>query len=294
MTGAHVLRTAVVVLAVLGLLLAGMWSLQRRLIYLPSAGAVEGPPAGVNEVTYPTTDDLELAAWWLEPTGPRRTATGRATSPSDDTAGPGGDERRPGPPRTVLVLPGNAGDRSLRVPLGRGLAAAGFAVLLIDFRGFGGNPGHPTEEGLADDARAAHRYLAERHGVAAPIVFGESLGAAVATRLATERPVSALVLRSPFTSLADVAAVHYPLPAFAARLLLRDRFPVSELIAGVRAPVTVVLGELDGTVPPTQSRAVAAAAGATVVEVAGAGHNDAVLNGGPQVVAAVVRTVGAP
>lgn len=289
MTGAHVLRTAIVVLAVLGLLLAAMWSLQRRLIYLPSAGAVGGPPAGVHEVTYPTTDDLELAAWWLGPTGPRRAATGRAGSPSDTPTGPGGDERR-----TVLVLPGNAGDRSLRVPLGRGLAAAGFAVLLVDFRGYGGNPGHPSEEGLADDARAAHRYLAERHGVAAPIVFGESLGAAVATRLATERPVSALVLRSPFTSLADVAAVHYPLPASAARLLLRDRFPVSELIAGVRAPVTVVLGELDGIVPPTQSRAVAAAAGATVVEVAGAGHNDAVLNGGPQVVAAVASTVGAP
>jgi fermentation-respiration switch protein FrsA (DUF1100 family) len=268
MNGAPVLRAAVAVVAVVALLLAGAWLLQRRLVYLPSTGPVGPPPAGVSEVGLQTGDGLELTAWWLEPTGPAR-----------DTA--------------VLVLPGNAGDRSLRVPLARGLAAAGFAVLLVDYRGYGGNPGHPTEDGLAADAGAAYRYLAERHGVVAPVVFGESLGAAVAARLATERPVAALVLRSPFTSLADVAAVHYPLPPAAGRLLLRDRFPVSELVTGVPATVTVVLGERDGIVPPAQSRAVATAAGATVVEVAGANHNDAILNSGPQVIAAVVDAVSA-
>jgi pimeloyl-ACP methyl ester carboxylesterase len=96
-----------------------------------------------------------------------------------------------------------------------------------------------------------------------------------------------VVLRSPFTSLADIAAVHYPvLPV---RALLRDRFPVRDTIGAVPVPVVVVLGPEDTIVPAEQSRAVAAAAGAAVVEVAGAGHNDAVLGHGRQVVDAVVR-----
>ena len=96
-------------------------------------------------------------------------------------------------------------------------------------------------------------------------------------RLARERTVGGLVLRSPFTSLADVAAVHYPfLPV---RLLLRDRFPVREQVAGVGVPVVVVAGGAD-------------AAGATVVEVAGARHNDPELSHGPAVVDAVVRVNG--
>lgn len=266
MTAGGALRAAAVLLAVAAVLLALAVLAQRRLIYLPSADA-GAPPAGVQEAVLHTEDGLALGAWWVAPAAPGR---GRA----------------------VLVLPGNAGDRSLRLPLGRALAAEGFGVLLLDYRGYGGNPGSPSEEGLAADARAAHRYLAERRDAPAPVVFGESLGAAVAVRLATERPVSALVLRSPFVSLAEVAAEHYPLPAALARVLLRDRFPVAEHAAGTSVPVTVVLGDRDAIVPPAQSRAVAAAASAELVVVAGAGHNDAALNTGPAVVDAVVRAAG--
>lgn len=260
------IRFPVTVLLIVALLLAAGRLGPRRLIYLPWTGAVVAP-AGVEEVVLRTEDGLDLGAWWLPP--------------ADGQRGP-----------AVLVLPGNAGDRSLRLPLGRALAAEGFAVLLLDYRGYGGNPGRPSEEGLAADARAAHRHLAEDRGVAAPVVFGESLGAAVAVRLATERPVTALVLRSPFVSLADVAAEHYPVPAGLARAVLPDRFPVAELAAAVTAPVAVVYGTRDTIVPPAQSRAVASAASATVTEVDGADHNDPVLNGGPEVVDAVVRIAG--
>lgn len=263
-------RTALVVLGVLLVLVALAWLGQRRLVHLP-AGDPGPPPPGVDEVTLTTEDGLELAAWWLPPQAPRDA---------------GAD-----PIRAVLVLPGNAGDRSLRLPLGRALAAEGAGVLLVDYRGYGGNPGRPTEKGLATDARAAHQHLTEQRGVAEPVVFGESLGAAVATRLATERPVGALVLRSPFTSLAEVAARHYPLPVTTMERFLRDRYPVAELVSAVPAPVTVLYGDRDSIVPPTQSRAVAAAGRARIVIVPGADHNDTALNSGPETVTAVRRAL---
>ena len=99
------------------------------------------------------------------------------------------------------------------------------------------------------------------------VLFGESLGAAVATRLALERPVAGLVLRSPFTCLADVGTQHYPfLPV---RALLRDRFPIRQTIGTVTVPITVVAGDADEIVPAEHSQAVADAGGAAYIEVAG-------------------------
>lgn len=121
------------------------------------------------------------------------------------------------------------------------------------------------------------------------LYYGESLGCAVVTELATEHPPAGLVLRSPFTDLAAVGSVHYPfLPV---RLLLRDRYPVEEQIARVRVPTTVVFGTADTIVPPDQSRAVASAAADLhrLLAVTGADHNDPVLLDGPQLVEAVVE-----
>jgi len=262
--GVRVLAVAVV----LALVVVGLtWVLQRRLIYLPGGHPVVAPEQvleGGSAVGLRTEDGLDLTAWHAPATGP---ATGV----------------------TVLVLPGNAGSRIARVPLARNLNAKGVDVLLLDYRGYGGNPGAPTEDGLAADARAAHGHLvAERRVSPARLVlFGESLGAAVATRLALERPVAGLVLRSPFTSLADVGAEHYPL--LPVRALLRDRFPIRDTIEAVGAPVVVVAGGADEIVPAAQSRTVAAAARGSYVEVAGARHNDPDLSFGPAVVDAVVR-----
>ncbi|SPL96663.1 unnamed protein product [[Actinomadura] parvosata subsp. kistnae] len=263
-------RTALVVAAVLLLLLGLLWVFQRRLIYLPDTAPV--PPAatvipGARDITLTTRDGLKLTAWYVP-----------AAPPGDLPNETSGDRAV-----TVLVTGGNAGNRLHRAPLARALAARGLPVLLMDYRGYGGNPGTPTEDGLFLDA------LAARDAIHTPkvIYFGESLGAAVATRLALERPPDGLVLRSPFTDLAAAGQVNYPfLPV---RALLRDRFPVADAIAAVRAPVVVVYGTGDTTVPPDLSRTVAKAAGATAVEVPGAGHNDLTLLTGPELVGAVAE-----
>lgn len=196
------MRRAVGVLVIVALVgLALVWSLQRRLIYFPSPGPL--PPAatalpGGQDVNFTTDDQIRLAGWYFPVEGA-------------DAA--------------VLVFPGNGGDRSMRVPIAAALNRMGLSVLLFDYRGYGGNPGTPSEDGLAADARAAATWLAEQPGVERIGYYGESLGAAVAVGLAVERAPQALMLRSPFTSLPDVGATHYPwLPV---RWLLRDAIPRS-------------------------------------------------------------------
>ena len=263
------MRRLLAAVVVLVLLMAGLtgalWALQRRLVYLPDTSPV--PPAatllpGAEDVVLRTSDDLELGGWWL--------------SAGDDAP-------------AVLVANGNGGARDLRAPLARALADHGLSVLLFDYRGYGGNPGSPSEDGLARDVRAARQWLLDA-GVRPDrlLYLGESLGSAVVTELAVEHPPAGLVLRSPFTDLAAVGSHHYPfLPV---RALLRDRYPVAEGVARVQAPTTVVYGGADSIVPPAQSRAVAEAAAdlRDVVEVPGADHNDLVLLDGPELVAAVV------
>lgn len=262
----RVLSAGLVLLGALIAPVTALWLLQRRLIYFPDTAVPSAASVlpTAQEITLRTADGLVLGAWHVTPTGGDRGLT-------------------------VLVMPGNGGSREMRAPLARRLAAKGFAVLLLDYRGYGGNPGRPSEHGLITDARAARAYLVD-HGVAPErlIYFGESLGAAVATRLAAEQPPAALVLRSPFTDLAAVGARHYPL--LPVRLLLRDRFPVTKLISRVQVPAAVVYGSADGIVPPEQSAAVAAAAAGPVrtVEIAGADHNDAALLEGNELIAAVV------
>jgi uncharacterized protein len=261
------LTVAVVVLALVATLTAVLWAAQRRLVYLPDTSPV--PTAaevlpGARDVVLATSDGLELGAWWL----------------------PAGPDGAP----AVLVANGNGGSRTLRAPLAEALSDAGLSVLLFDYRGYGGNPGSPSEQGLARDVRAARSFLVDQAGLPADrlLYLGESLGAAVVTDLALEHPPAGLVLRSPFESLAAVGAHHYPfLPV---RALLRDRYPVAEQIARVEVPTTVVLGGADSIVPPSQSRAVAGAAAdlRALVEVPGADHNDAVLLDGAELVGAVV------
>ncbi|WP_184729352.1 alpha/beta hydrolase [Saccharopolyspora phatthalungensis] len=240
---------------------------QRKLIYFPSRGPL--PPAaaviaGAQEKSLRTSDGLELGAWYVPARGFKRNFA-------------------------VLVANGNGGDRSLRAPLADALTDQGLAVLLFDYRGYGGNPGHPGQDGLARDVRAARSFLVDEAGMPAGrlIYFGESLGAAVVTELAAQEPPAGLVLRSPFTDLTSLGRLHYPfLPV---ELLLRDRYPLVSHLAEVRCPVTVVHGTADTIVPPEQSRAVAGVLpGTRRIEVPGAGHNDLRLLDGPEVIGAIV------
>ena len=249
----------VVVAAVVAATVGLLWVFQRRLIYLPS-GSVPRAAAvlsGAEDVSFETADGLRLGGWFVP-----------------------GRERGP----AVLVCNGNAGNRAMRAALAAALARMGMAVLLFDYRGYGGNPGSPTEEGLAADARAAAGYLAARPEVdpARLVYFGESLGAAVALRLATERPPAALVLRSPFASLAEVGRVHYPM--LPVSWLLWDRFDSAALAARLDAPLLVVAGGRDGIIPVSHSRRLFAAAPQPkrLVVLDGADHNDPELLAGPR------------
>ncbi|MFC7449044.1 alpha/beta hydrolase [Rhodococcus daqingensis] len=267
--GAWVVRTALVAVVVVALILVVLWVCQRRLIYLPD-GAAPGPAEqvldGAEDVWLTTSDGLRLGAWYVPPTGADRGVT-------------------------VLVANGNAGNRADRAPLARALAGAGFATLLFDYRGYGGNPGRPSEDGLARDVRAARHHLVDERAVPPDrlLYFGESLGTGVVTELAAEHRPAGLLLRSPFVDLATLGQRHYPfLPV---RLLLWDSFPVAESVARIDAPTTVVYGTADTIVPPDHSERVADSVAGPVVRVAlpGAGHNDAELVGGVEVVGALVE-----
>jgi len=198
------------------------------------------------------------------------------------------------PGRPVLALTPRA-EGSSREPLARALANVGLAVLLFDYRGYGGNPGSPSETGLAADARAARTYL-ERRGDVDPsriVYFGESLGTGVAVALALERPPAALILRSPYTSMSKLGHHHYPfLPV---SLLLSDRYPSVERIGRITCPVLVIAGERDSIVPPEQSQRLfnAAPEPKRLVVIPGADHNDYSLLVGELLIEEVVRFLAA-
>lgn len=258
-----ILITLTVLAALLALLLVG----QRRLIYLPIPSTV--PPVetalpGAEERTLVTDDGLDLSAWLARPTGHDR--------------GVG-----------VLVAPGNAGHRGMRAPLAEALRDCGFTVLLMDYRGYAGNPGRPTEAGLHRDALAARADLQAATGFADAdlLYYGESIGTGVVAGLAAAHPPGGLVLRSPFPELADVGATHYPfLPV---RSLLRDRYPVAAAVADLDVPVTVIYGTADRIVPPELSEQVAQAADDVEVVRVDADHNDPALLDGPDLIDAVCR-----
>jgi len=253
--------TSLIVLVAAGVaLLLLLWVSQRRLIYLPDP-TPPLPPPEASVVPVETSDGIHHQAWELP-------AEGEAVA-------------------RVMVFNGNAGNKGLRVPLARSLADEGMQVVLFDYRGYGGTVGDPSEVGLLRDARAVSDVAFDTD---LPVVYlGESLGAGVAAALALERPPTALVLRSPFTSLADMARTHYPLVP--ARLLLRDHYDTEAIIAAVDVPVLVILGTRDSIVPPELSRRVfeAATEPKEVVELEGLDHNEPDLTSGTELAAAIRR-----
>lgn len=249
-------------LAFVGIYLAATCMLaakQRTLIYpAPRAAATEAFP-GFGEVVLRTSDGLRLRAIYK----PARTDL-----PS------------------LIFFHGNGDSLHGAFTATASLAAAGYGVLLPEYRGYGGNPGSPSEDGLYRDGEAALQWLRQENVPLERIVpIGNSLGSGVATELALRHPVAGLVLISGFTSLADVAAAHMRI--FPVRLLLKDRYENAAKLPNVTVRVLVLHGMQDTLIPASHGAALARAAKrSSVVMVPGAGHELAYL---PQCQDAVVR-----
>ena len=246
-----------IIFIVLGLYLTGgMYVLQNNLLYFPSAETPDRSHAGVpdmREVRLKTEDGLSLLAWY------------KIASPGQPT---------------IVMFHGNAGHIGHRGFKARVLIDAGFGVLLVEYRGYGGNAGKPSQQGFRKDGRAALVFL-NQEGVSARkvVLYGESLGTGVAVQLATDEhsngeTVAALMLEAPFTSIADVAAHHYPFVP--ARMLLRDKFDSLSRINRYAGVVLVIHGEKDRTVPTSFGRILFAAAGEPkeAYWIAEGGHNN--------------------
>ena len=248
--------------ALAAMLVAGgvplVWSrLVEGMIFQPTPGA-ELRPAQLGlageEVFLDTADGVRIHGFWLP---------------------------APGATRALLFLHGNAGNASHRLPNAAQLLALGTHVLLLDYRGYGLSGGRPSEAGVYADARAGLEHLVAGRGIREEriVVFGRSLGGAVAVDLAQDRPLGGLVLESTFTSVADAAGRIFGRP-FA--LLAGNRFDSASKIGRVRCPLLFFHGDRD--------EIVAYALGRRLFELApepkafetlrGAGHNDTVEVGG--------------
>ena len=198
------------------------------------------------------------------------------------------------PPREgqpiFLYFHGNGGSLRWRDERFRALIADGSGLVALSYRGYGGSSGRPTEIGLAQDAATAYSFAVARYPAERIVLWGESLGSALALAIAAEKPVGHVVLEAPFTSAADVGALHYWF--MPVRILLKDQFRSDLRVGKVTAPVLVVHGEDDAIVPVTLGERLYGLIQAPkkFVGIARAGHNDL----GARAVAAAKQFVAEP
>ncbi len=250
------LNTLAAVIGVYGIVVVALFFLQRGMIYHPGGPLVSPGLAGVAEMKpvsiISSNESLSLTSWY-------KPAEGKMP--------------------TIVFFHGNAGNIDDRGHKARPFLDAGFGMLLVGYRGFGGNPGKPSEQGLYSDARANLDFLATKKVPPGKwVMYGESLGTGLAVQMAFERadknPLGAVILESPYTSLGDAGHVHYPF--IPVRILLRDQFRSLDKIAAIKSPLFVFHGTTDNVIPMAQGRALFQAAGAPKESlwVDGAGHNN--------------------
>lgn len=236
-------------------------SMENSLIFHPTAELIATPEdAGLpyEDVTLTTKDGVRIHGWFIPATGAKS---------------------------TILWLHGNAGNISHRVHNIRELHARVPAhIFIIDYRGYGRSEGTVSEQGTYADGRAALAYLRARNDVNARniVVFGRSLGAAVALELVVSEGAGALILESPFTSIRAMAKTVMPLLPIGP--FLRTRYDNLAKIPDLRAPLLILHGDRDGVVPYEQGRELfdAAPEPKSFYPIAGAGHNDSYLVGGEE------------
>jgi fermentation-respiration switch protein FrsA (DUF1100 family) len=205
---------------------AGLWAFQRVLVYSPSKVGYVPPShypmlAGVEEVALETADGVALRAWY-------------APAPV-------------GRPTVVMFSGKSSALRTERYRL-QHFHDAGMGVFMLAYRGYSGNGGEPSEQGLYADARAALDWL-EAQGVpqSSIALYGISLGSGVAMAMAAERKYAAVVLEAPYTSIVDVAARRFPIVPV--RWLMKDRFDSMSRIDELEEPLLVMHGDDDFVIP---------------------------------------------
>jgi fermentation-respiration switch protein FrsA (DUF1100 family) len=253
---------AIGVVAVLLLTAAAVRYFENSLIYFPPRYPQGFPPADlsplhVEDVWLTTQDNVRLNAWYL---------------PS------------PGSERALLWFHGNAEN------IGHGLGQAifysrlGVNVLAVDYRGYGRSEGSPNETGVYRDADAAYDYLVQVRHIQTKniVVFGHSLGGAVAIDLASRRACGGLIVQSSFTSIRDMARRTLPIPLL--EYIPKSRFDSLAKIQQVQAPILIVHGTSDETVPFSMGQRLFTAAPEPkfFFPIEGAGHNDLIEIGGDQ------------
>lgn len=193
---------------------------QRNLIFHPDKVKPK-PVAGAQVIQVITKDNISLEAWFFE-------------------------SHRPDLP-TIVFFHGNGGNFSHRTFKARVFLEQGYNVLLAEYRGYGGNSGTPSEAGFYEDARAYISWLRGTRGIKDIVLYGESIGTGTAVQMAVEYAPKAVILETPFSSLVDVAAYYYfYVPV---RYLLMDRFDNASKVAKIKAPILILQGERDETVP---------------------------------------------
>lgn len=201
------------------------------------------------EISVRTSDGLELRGWYAPATTK---------------------------PLTIVFFHGNADYLYATAQIADPYVAAGYGVLLTEYRGYSGLPGSPTETGLYNDGRAYIRELIRR-GVAQShiIVFGHSLGTGVAVQIAQEFHVGGLMLLAPYLSVPKLARINFWF--FPSSLLALDRFENDAKIGKVHVPVLIVNGDEDQVIPPAQGSRLFALANQPKEfrSLRGRGHNDA-------------------
>ncbi len=253
-----IVKILIAVAALSAIVLLGVQILQRRLMYFPDTLRV--PPGSVGlsnaeEKTLTTPDGSKVLCWWTPP--------------------------QPGRP-TILYLHGNGGSLVTRAERMRSYTQLGYGMLMMTYRGYGGSTGEPSERVNVADARLAYDTLiatgVPSHQI---VIYGESLGSGVAVRVAAERIVAGVVLDAPYTSVVELAQLHYPALGLLTRWLMTDRYESIRHIAKVASPLLIVHGRLDTIIPIEMGRRLHAAATGpkTMIEFPSAGHSDHYLFG---------------